>query len=105
LSSSLSERPTDRIYTKNQTVPFKIEAFPGGSSLAQGRRKELFRGILEYFGSKNRPRSGRLSAADLGRILGTFPSKNPPEREKIEGRRSGKMGTKKGPQRFAASPP
>ena len=29
LSSSLSERPTGRIYTKNQTVPFKIRAFPG----------------------------------------------------------------------------
>ena len=73
LSSSLSERPTDRIYTQNQTVPFKIEAFPGGSSLAQGRRKGLFRGILEYLGSKNRPRSGRFLGAVLGRISGTFP--------------------------------
>ena len=82
----------------------KSKPFQGESSPAQGRRKGFFRGILEYFGSKNRPRSGRLSVADLGRILGTFPSKNPPEREKIEGRRSGKMGTKKGPQRFATSP-
>ena len=71
--SSISERPTDRIYTKNQTVPFKIEAFPGGSSLAQGRRKGLFRGILEYLDSKYRSRSGRFLGAVLGRISGTFP--------------------------------
>ena len=50
---------------ENQTVPFKIEAFPGGSSLAQGRRKGLFRGILEYLDSKYR----RTSRGKWGKKL------------------------------------
>jgi len=41
-------------------VPFKIKDFRGESSPAQGRRERLFRGILEYFGSKNLPHSGRF---------------------------------------------
>ena len=49
-----------------------------------------------------------LSGEDFGGLErgknGTFPPKNSPEREKIGGRRGGKMGTKKGPQRFATSP-
>ena len=98
LSSSLSERPTDRIYTQNQTVPFKIEAFPGGSSLAQGRRKGLFRGILEYLGSKNRPRSGRFWGRSWGEFQGLFRRRIP-----LKGRKSGDVGVEKWVQKRARS--
>ena len=58
---------------KTRRFSSKLKPFRGESSPAQGRRKGLFRGILEYFGSKNQPRSGRFLGAVLGRILGNFP--------------------------------
>ena len=45
---------------KTRRFRSKLEPFRGESSPAQGRRKGLFRGILEYFGSKNQPRSGKF---------------------------------------------
>ena len=45
---------------KTRRFRSKLKPFQGESSPAQGRRKGLFRGILEYFGSKNQPRSGRF---------------------------------------------
>lgn len=47
--SSISERPTDRIYTKNQTVPFKIEAFPVGIITCTGQEEGAFQGYFRVF--------------------------------------------------------
>ena len=43
---------------KTRRFRSKLKPFRGESSPARGRREGLFRGISEYFGSKNQPRSG-----------------------------------------------
>ena len=101
---SLSEYPTGRIYTKNQTVPFKIEAFPGRIITCTGQEWGAFQGGFQSILARRISLARGCLGVRLGRILVTLPPKNPPEREKIGGRRGGKMGTKKGPQRFATSP-
>jgi len=73
LSSSLSERPTGRIYTKNQTVPFKIEAFPGGIITCTGQEEGAFQGDFRVFWLEESASFGEVLGVRLGRILGNFP--------------------------------
>ena len=44
LFPSLLERPTGRIYTKNQTVPFKIKGFPGEIIPCSGQKRGGYQG-------------------------------------------------------------
>ena len=41
--------PAGRIYTKNQAVPFKIEAFPGGIITCTGQERGAFQGRIRAF--------------------------------------------------------
>ena len=66
--SSLSERPTGRIYTKNQTVPFKIEAFPGGIITCTGQEEGAFQGDFRVFWLEE--------SASFGEVFGGGPGEN-----------------------------
>ena len=66
--SSLSERPTGRIYTQNQTVLFKIEVFPGGIITCTGQEEGAFQGDFRVFWLKE--------SASLGEIVGGRPGEN-----------------------------
>ena len=68
LSSSLSERLTVRIYTKNQTVLFKIEVFPGGIITCTGQEEGAFQGDFRVFWLEE--------SASLGEIVGGRPGEN-----------------------------
>ena len=73
LSSSLSERPTDRIYTKNQTIMFKIEAFPWGIITCTEQEEGAFQGDFRVFWLEESASFGEVLGVRLGRISGTFP--------------------------------
>ena len=73
LFSSLSERPTGRIYTKNQTVPFKIEAFPGRIITCTGQERGAFQGDFRVFWLEESASFGEVLGVRLGRISGIFP--------------------------------
>ena len=66
--SSISERPTDRIYTQNQTVPFKIEAFPVGIITCTGQEEGAFQGDFRVFWLEE--------SASLGEVFGGGPGEN-----------------------------
>ena len=66
--SSLSERPTGRIYTKNQTVQFKIEAFPGGIITCTGQEEGAFQGDFRVFWLEE--------SASFGEVFGGGPGEN-----------------------------
>jgi hypothetical protein len=68
LSSSLSERPTGRIYTKNQTVLFKIEVFPGGIITCTGQEEGAFQGDFRVFWLEE--------SASFGEVLGGKTGEN-----------------------------
>ena len=89
---------------KTRRFRSKLKPFRGESSPARGRREGLFRGEFGHFPSKNPSERGWIGVV-WGMEIKDFCTKDTPEREKIGERRGGKMGTKKGPQRFATSPP
>ena len=80
LFSSFLERPIGRIYTKNQAVSFKIKAFPGGIITCAGQEEGAFQRDFRVFWLEESASLGEVLGVRLGRILGTFISKYPPER-------------------------
>ena len=60
--------PAGRIYTKNQAVPFKIEAFPGGIITCTGQEEGAFQGDFRVFWLEE--------SASFGEVFGGGPGEN-----------------------------
>ena len=102
--SPLPEHPTGRIYTKNQTVLFKIEVFPGGIITCTEQEEGAFQGDFRVFLLEESASFGEVLGVRQGRILGTFTPKDHPEREKIRETPGWKNRCKKGPAAICYEP-
>ena len=78
LSSSLSERPTGKIYTKNQTVLFKTEAFPGGIITCTGQEEGAFQGDFRVFWLEESASFGRFWGSKTGENFRDFSAVESP---------------------------
>ena len=78
--------PAGRIYTKNQAVPFKIEAFPGEIIPCTGQERGAFQGDFRVktgdFPPKNSSERGTTGAWFEGCLGVLFARGIPPKREK-----------------------
>ena len=73
LSSPLSECPTGRIYTKSQTIMFKIETFPWGIITCTEQEEGAFQGDFRVFWLEESASFGEVLGVRLGGISGIFP--------------------------------
>ena len=58
---------------QNQTVLFKIEAFPGRIITCAGQEERVFQGDFRVFWLEESASFGEVLGVRLGRILGNFP--------------------------------